>query len=64
MSSMVDGFNPGDILEPEQLSSARRVPLQRRRLSRGLLTMMWILRIYVLLALPLVLYVFFSSMKG
>lgn len=60
----LDGLSPEVLLEPDQLAIARRTPLQRRRLGRGMLAMMWILRIYVFLALPLVAYVFFSSMRG
>ncbi len=53
---------PEDVLEPSQLSVARRIPLGRRRLTPGMLVAMWALRLYVLLALPLVGYVFFRSL--
>ncbi len=53
---------PEDVLEPSQLSAARRIPLGRRRLTPGMLVAMWALRLYVLLALPLVGYVFFRSL--
>ena len=51
-----------DVLEPSQLSDARRTPLGRRRLTPSMLIAMWALRLYVLVALPLVGYVFFRSL--
>ncbi|KYP82043.1 hypothetical protein [Ferroacidibacillus organovorans] len=52
------------VLEPSQLSQYRAVPYGKKKLGRGVLTLMWALRIYVFLALPLVAYVFFSSLKA
>lgn len=52
------------VLELSQLSKSRRTRLERKALGPGLLILMWTLRIYVFLALPLVGYVFFSSLKG
>ncbi len=56
------GADLEDVLEPSQLSDARRTPLGRRRLTPGMLIAMWALRLYVLVALPLVGYVFFRSL--
>ncbi|KUO97163.1 hypothetical protein [Ferroacidibacillus organovorans] len=52
------------VLETSQLSQYRAVPYGKKKLGRGVLTLMWALRIYVFLALPLVAYVFFSSLKA
>ncbi|HKW44574.1 MAG TPA: hypothetical protein VJN22_02890 [Candidatus Eremiobacteraceae bacterium] len=39
-----------------------REPLPRRRLSPGILALLWILRIYVIVAVPLVIYAFFNGL--
>lgn len=59
-----EDFSPEDVLEPGQLSKARRERLPRRRVGPGVLAMMWVMRLYVFLALPLVAYVFFESLKA
>jgi|GEM_PF-2621247 len=38
-------------------------PLPRRKLSFGILVLLWLLRIYVVLAVPLVVYSFFRSLR-
>lgn len=45
-------------LEPEQVSGRRYAPYPRRQWSRGVRLLLWILRLYVLLAVPLVIYAF------
>lgn len=45
-------------LEPGQLTSATEHPLPRRRLGRGILTLLILLRAYVLIAIPIVCYAF------
>lgn len=60
----LDGFALEEVLEPEQMARMRRRPLERRRVGPALLAVMWLLRIYVFLALPLVAYVFFASLRS
>jgi hypothetical protein len=48
-------------LEPAQRTGSR-VPLPRRRLGRGTLVLLWVLRIYVLFAVPLVIYTFVRTL--
>ena len=40
-----------------------REPLPRRKLGPGILTLLWILRIYVMIAVPLVVYAFISALS-
>jgi hypothetical protein len=49
-------------LDPDQRRSALRSPLPRRRLSFGVLLLLWALRVYVLLAVPLVVYTFVKTL--
>ena len=52
-----------EALEPEQLSAAVRRPLPRRVLSRGVLALLIILRLYVMLAIPMVAYAFIRALS-
>lgn len=45
-------------LEPEQVSGQRYAPYPRRELGRGVRLLLWVLRVYVSLAVPLVIYAF------
>jgi hypothetical protein len=45
-------------LEPEQVSGRRYAPYPRRQWGRGVRLLLWVLRIYVVLAVPLVIYAF------
>jgi hypothetical protein len=38
-------------------------PLPRRKLGPGILTVLWILRVYVMIAVPLVIYAFFNAIQ-
>ncbi len=49
-------------LEPAQLTSATEIPLPRRVLGRGVLALLILLRIYVVLAIPLVGYAFIHAL--
>lgn len=49
-------------LEPTQLSAATDQPLPRRRLGRGTLALLILLRVYVLVAIPLVGYAFVHAL--
>lgn len=43
-------------------SQRLREPLPRRTLSPGILALLWILRIYVMVAVPLVVYAFYRAL--
>ncbi len=49
-------------LEPAQISLAAGSPLPRRKLGRGTVALLFILRIYVLVAVPLIGYAFFKAL--
>jgi hypothetical protein len=49
-------------LEPGQLAAATLAPLPRRKLGRGVVALLLILRIYVLIAVPLVAYAFIHAL--
>jgi hypothetical protein len=52
------------VLEPEQLSVASNRPLSRRKLSRATVSLLWLLRIYVFIAIPVVGYAFVHALHG
>ena len=49
-------------LEPDQLTSAKQRPFPRRNLSRGVLALLIALRVYVLIAIPVVAYAFIHAL--
>lgn len=49
-------------LEPGQLAAETLKPLPRRKLGRGVVALLVILRIYVLIAVPLVAYAFIHAL--
>jgi hypothetical protein len=49
-------------LEPEQLALAKMQPLPRRNLSRGVLALLIVLRVYVVIAIPIVGYAFVRAL--
>ena len=49
-------------LEPGQLTAATQHPLPRRILGRGTLTLLILLRIYVVIAIPIVGYAFVHAL--
>jgi hypothetical protein len=49
-------------LEPAQRTATLSEPFPRRRLGTGTLLLLWILRIYVLFAVPLVIYTFVQTL--
>ncbi len=53
-----------DALEPAQRASARAAPLPRARLGRGLIALLIVLRVYALLAIPLVGYAFARALTA
>jgi hypothetical protein len=50
------------ILEPAQLTAARERPLPRRKLGRGALSLLILLRVYVVVAIPIVGYAFVHAL--
>ena len=51
-----------DPLEPTQLAKARQQPLPRRRLTRGVTALLLLLRVYVVVAVPIVGYAFVHAL--
>ena len=51
-----------DALEPDQWVSATSQPLPRRQFTRGVLTLLIALRVYVLIAIPIVIYAFVHAL--
>jgi len=49
-------------LEPDQLTAATQRPLPRRTLGRGTLALLILLRIYVIIAIPIVGYAFVHAL--
>ena len=50
------------VLEPGQLAAVRDLRLPRRVLGRGTLTLLIVLRVYVVLAIPIVVYAFLHAL--
>jgi hypothetical protein len=48
-------------LEPSQLTAATEVPLPRRALGRGTLILLIALRVYIAIAIPIVIYAFIHA---
>lgn len=51
-----------EALEPNQRTEATVIPLPRKKLGRGTRILLAIMRIYVMIAVPLVLYAFFRAL--
>ncbi len=51
-----------DALEPAQLTLYSERPLPRQRLGRGAFALLVVLRIYVLIAIPIVAYAFVRAL--
>ena len=51
-------------LDPDQRSSELAKDLPRAHLRAGVIVALWFLRIYVIAAIPLVVYVFLRSLRG
>lgn len=49
-------------LEPDQVTAATRHPLPRRKLSRGSVILLVLLRVYVFIAIPIVCYAFVHAL--
>ena len=53
---------PIDALEPSQLAAAKVHPLPRRKLGRGTVALLVVLRIYIVVVIPIVGYAFFHAL--
>ena len=51
-------------LEPEQLTSVNRTPLPRAKLGRGVVFLLALMRVYVLVAIPIVAYAFIHALRA
>ena len=49
-------------LEPDQLAAATMRPLPRRNLSGGVLALLILLRVYIVIAIPIVAYAFVHAL--
>jgi hypothetical protein len=49
-------------LEPGQLVAATMRPLPRRKLSKGVLALLVLLRVFILIAVPVVIYAFVHAL--
>jgi hypothetical protein len=52
------------VLDPDQRSSELAKDLPRARLAPAVIIALWVLRIYVIVAIPLVVYVFVRSLHS
>jgi hypothetical protein len=50
-----------DALEPSQLTAATSRPFPRRHLGRGSMALLILLRVYVIIAIPVVCYAFIHA---
>lgn len=60
---MKDDSNLLDALEPGQRAAATSIPLPRKKLGRGTKLLLVLMRLYVLMAIPLVFYAFFHALQ-
>jgi hypothetical protein len=60
---MLNNIDLRQALEDTQLAAAKQMPLPRRVLSKGTILLLILLRVYVLLALPVVGYAFVHAIK-
>ena len=51
------------VLEPSQLTTTMEQPLPRRKLGRGSVTLLILLRVYVIVAIPIVCYAFIHALQ-
>ena len=49
-------------LEPDQLAAATMRPYPRRKLSRGVLALLIVLRVFIVIAVPIVIYAFVHAL--
>ncbi len=61
---MTDASNLIDALEPSQLTAVTERPLPRRALGRGTLILLIALRVYIFVAIPIVIYAFVHALTS
>jgi hypothetical protein len=49
-------------LEPDQLVAATKRPYPRRKLTKGVLALMVVLRVFIVIAVPVVIYAFVHAL--
>ena len=49
-------------LEPDQLVAATKRPYPRRKLTKGVLALMVVLRVFIVIAIPVVIYAFVHAL--
>ncbi len=49
-------------LEPDQLVASAMRPLPRRKLTPGILTLLVVLRVFIVIAIPIVIYAFVHAL--
>ena len=66
MANDQNRFDPdlAEALEPSQLTAATQVPLPRKKLSRATVLLLVALRLYVFLAVPIVVYAFVRALAA
>ena len=66
MANDPNRFDPrlAEALEPSQLTAATQVPLPRKKLSRATVLLLVALRLYVFLAVPIVVYAFVRALAA
>jgi hypothetical protein len=58
-----DQLGPAGADSSDAWSHRLREPLPRRTLGPGIIALLWVLRIYVMLAVPLVVYAFVTALQ-
>lgn len=59
---MIPSTDLSNILDPAQFAHARSQRLPRRRLGRGITALLVLLRVYVVVAIPIVVYAFVHAL--
>lgn len=53
-----------NVLEPAQRSAQKYIPYPRRKLGAWVVGLLWVLRVYVIIAVPLVVYAFIKALRA
>ena len=60
---MTDDRDLFDALDPAQRTVATAQPVPRRKLGRGTVALLVLLRVYVVMAIPIVVYAFIHALR-
>jgi len=63
MTTPSDQIDELGALEDEQRAAVAHVPLPRRAIPRRIVALLWLLRLYVLVSVPLAVYAFIEAMR-